>query len=89
MITHLTITDESMTYFMGAAAKLADGGNSDVNEPMLPEDLFTDQTATLLNPVCNVGIDERSGQECLHNRLFVGVDRGGIGAFGEGAETAP
>src|SRR5258708_29320765 len=58
------------------AAKLADGGNGDVNEAMLSEDLFTDQTASLLNLVSNVGTDGSSGQKRLHDRLFVRLDRG-------------
>jgi hypothetical protein len=54
---------------------------------MLPEDLFTDPTAALLNPVCDFGIDGSSGKERLHDRLFVGLDGRVRGLIGEGTET--
>jgi hypothetical protein len=54
---------------------------------VLPEDLFPDQTATLLNPIRNLGIDRTSGQERLHDRFFVGLDQGVRRFVGEGAET--
>jgi hypothetical protein len=41
---------------------------------MLPQDLFANQTTTLLNPMSNVGIDGRSGLVRLHDRRFVGLD---------------
>jgi hypothetical protein len=69
------------------SAKLADGRNSDVYEAMLSKDVFTDQTATLLNPMSNLGIDGGSGQERLHDRHFVGLDQGVSGFVREEAET--
>jgi hypothetical protein len=68
------------------AAKLADGGNGNVHESVLAIDFFTDHTTALLNPAGNVGIDGGTGEERLHDRLFVGLDRGvvtGVGRKGK------
>jgi hypothetical protein len=53
---------------------------------MLPKDVFTEVTATLLNPMSNLGIDGGS-QERLHDRHFVGLDQGVSGFVREEAET--